>query len=147
MISNKTMSNFFECSQCGDCCTGQGGTYVDEAKIKEIADFLKISVEELKKDYLCQSSSGKYMIACSKEGKCIFFDKNCSIHPVKPRMCREWPFIPAIIKVPENWEQMAEACPGIKKQAKVSDLKTFTLEYLKITRSTDELEELKKITN
>lgn len=145
MISNKKMSVFFECSQCGDCCSGQGGTYVDEKKIKEIADFLNISTERLKKEYLCLSSSRRYMIACGKDGKCVFFDKNCSIHPVKPRMCREWPFIPAVIKVPENWEHMADACPGIKKQKNISDLKKFTLESLKKTRSFDELAELEKI--
>jgi len=147
MISNNKMSNFFECSQCGDCCKGQGGTYVDEKKIKEIADFLNITEDQLKKDYLCRSSSGRYMIACGNDGKCIFFKNNCSIHPVKPRMCREWPFIPAIVKVPENWDQMAEACPGIKKQTSISDLKKFTLEYLKNTRSDAELAELEKIAN
>jgi hypothetical protein len=87
------------------------------------------------------------MISCGKDGKCIFFNKNCTIHPVKPRMCREWPFIPAVIKVPENWKQMAQACPGIKKQAEISDLKKFTLEYLKATRTDEELAELEKIAN
>ncbi|MDY0132891.1 MAG: YkgJ family cysteine cluster protein [Desulforegulaceae bacterium] len=144
MISNKKMSNFFECSQCGDCCSGQGGTYVDKKKIEEIASFLNITIEKLKKEYLCLSSTGRYMIACGKDGKCIFFNKNCSIHPVKPRMCREWPFIPAVIKVPENWEQMAEACPGIKKQSSRAELNSFILESLKTTRTKEELGKLEK---
>jgi hypothetical protein len=145
MISNKKMSEFFVCSQCGDCCSGHGGTYVDENKIKEIAEFLKISTKELKKKYLCLSSTGKYMIASGKDGKCVFFDKNCTIHPVKPRMCREWPFIPAVIKVPGNWELMAEACPGIIKNKNISELKKFTLESLKVTRTDKELAELEKL--
>ncbi len=48
---------------------------------------------------------------------CIFFDKEkqCTIHPVKPYMCKAWPFIDTVIRHPENWNMMANSCPGMKK--------------------------------
>ncbi|MCP4719352.1 MAG: YkgJ family cysteine cluster protein, partial [Desulfobacteraceae bacterium] len=53
-----------------------------------------------------------------------FFDKEkqCTIHPVKPYMCRAWPYIKTIIKNPENWNAMAGACPGMKKNIPHKDL-------------------------
>ena len=137
------MSSFFDCTQCGDCCQGHGGTYVDENKIKQIAGYLKISVENLKENYLTLSSEKRYMIACGENGKCIFFKNNCTIHPVKPRMCREWPFIPAVIREPDNWNQMSEVCPGIRTDIKYSDLKTFILKTLEQTRSKHDILKLR----
>ncbi|PID77977.1 MAG: zinc/iron-chelating domain-containing protein [Deltaproteobacteria bacterium] len=139
MSSDNNSSLFFECTQCGICCQGHGGTYVNEEKIQEIADYLNISTEELKERYLTLSSSRKYMIATKEDGKCIFFMKNCTIHPVKPRMCREWPFLPAVIKVPENWEYMADACPGIKTNIDKKKLREFILKNLKQTRTMEEI--------
>ena len=33
----------FECTQCGDCCKGFGGTYVSQADLETIAAFLGVS--------------------------------------------------------------------------------------------------------
>lgn len=143
MISNDSMDTFFHCTQCGKCCSGHGGTYVDEKKIKEIAGFLNISSKQLKANYLTLSSEQRYMIACGEDGKCVFFSDNCSIHPVKPRMCREWPFIPAVLREPENWEYMANACEGIKTNADKIKLREFILKSLEQTRSKQEIAELK----
>ena len=142
MTSNNSSSVLFECEQCGECCSGIGGTYVDDKKIKEIADFLKISKNELKEKYLTLSSENRYMIACGSDKKCIFFKENCTIHPVKPRMCREWPFIPAVVNEPENWEYMSQACPGINNKADITDVKKATVESLKNTRSEQELKKI-----
>jgi Fe-S-cluster containining protein len=142
MTSNNSSSVLFECIQCGECCNGIGGTYVDDNKIKEIADFLKISKNELKEKYLILSSENRYMIACGSNNKCIFFKENCTIHPVKPRMCREWPFIPAVVKEPENWEYMSQACPGINNKADITEVKKTTVESLKNTRPEKELKKI-----
>lgn len=137
------MSDFFDCTQCGDCCTGHGGTYVDEKKIAEIADFLEITPEKVKSDYLTLSSEQRYMIASGKNGKCVFFKENCSIHPVKPRMCREWPFIPAVLREKDNWMQMSGACPGIIKNVDFPRLKQFILKSLEDTRPISDIKKLK----
>jgi len=115
-------SDIFTCKTCGDCCTGYGGTYVSENDMKRIADYIKVSVSDLKSKYLEISSSGKYVIVRGENGKCVFADKLCGIHPVKPDMCKAWPFINSVITNPENWNIMAGACPGIKKNIPVTEL-------------------------
>jgi Fe-S-cluster containining protein len=45
---------------------------------------------------------------------CIFWDHGCAIHPVKPRLCRRWPFIESVVTDPLNWTIMAGFCPGMR---------------------------------
>jgi hypothetical protein len=37
-------------------------------------------------------------------------------------MCKAWPFIQTIILHPENWNAMANSCPGMKKDIPHKDL-------------------------
>jgi Fe-S-cluster containining protein len=62
-------------------------------------------------------SGSRPVLTQGPDGRCIFWDKLCTIHPVKPRMCREWPFIPAILTDVQNWRTMADSCPGIRADA------------------------------
>ncbi len=108
-----TATDIFQCKKCGDCCKGYGGTYVSPDDIIAIARYLHITSENLIADF-CRLSGGKQLIAQQKNGYCIFFEKLCTIHPVKPRMCRAWPFIEAVLIDPRNWDIMAGLCPGIR---------------------------------
>ena len=63
-------------------------------------------------DY-CRLSGGRPLLAQGPDGYCIFWKKLCTIHPVKPRMCRRWPFIESILVDPANWLAMAGSCPGM----------------------------------
>jgi len=114
--SNLTPDDIFQCKQCGDCCTGYGGTYITPQDIKNIASFISKDEKIFLKDYCQISDSSKPVLKVADTGKCIFFDEKtqCTIHPVKPRMCRAWPFIENILRAPGNWEVMSGACPGIK---------------------------------
>lgn len=106
----------FECCQCGDCCKGFGGTYVNARDIQRICAYIHFDPKKFVTRY-CEPSGSRHVLALGKDGYCIFFDpkKQCTIHPVKPYMCRAWPFIQTIIDHPENWNAMANSCPGIKK--------------------------------
>ena len=110
MISNEAL---FSCNQCGQCCKGFGGTYMTLEDQKRIAAFLGISHSRFLQGY-CVSSGRKVLLAQNEEGFCIFFKENCSIHPVKPRMCRRWPFIDALLVDIGNWNAMAGSCPGMR---------------------------------
>jgi len=114
MPSKKFHSDdIFHCTRCGDCCKGFGGTYVTAAEIKAIADFVKTGAEEFLASY-CQLSGQRPVLAQGPNGYCIFWDGDCSIHPVKPRMCRRWPFIESVLIDINNWQIMAGMCPGIR---------------------------------
>ena len=114
--NNITSEDIFQCKQCGDCCTGYGGTYITPQDIKNIASFISKDEEDFLTNYCQISDSSKPVLKVAENGKCIFFDDKtqCTIHPVKPRMCRAWPFLETILRAPGNWEVMSDACPGIK---------------------------------
>jgi hypothetical protein len=59
-------------------------------------------------------SGGKSLVAQAENGYCIFWDRLCTIHPVKPHMCRKWPFIESILVDSSNWHSMAASCPGMR---------------------------------
>jgi hypothetical protein len=103
----------FACKQCGQCCKGYGGTYVTWKERVAIANFLGIPRSQLEAEY-CVSSGKRFMLAQADDGYCIFFKQNCSIHPVKPSMCRRWPFIEALLVDIANWRIMSASCPGMR---------------------------------
>ncbi|TWI71798.1 hypothetical protein LZ24_01815 [Desulfobotulus alkaliphilus] len=124
----------FDCKQCGECCVGFGGTYVSKEDILAIAAFTGMSEDTLR-ETCCQISANGPVLAVNGENRCVFQKQNiCSIHPVKPRMCREWPFIPAVLRQPGNWRLMGDACPGIMKDALPEAVYARTLAELKKTR-------------
>jgi len=114
MTSDSTgCSGIFQCKQCGECCKGYGGTYVTEKDINAISVVLGIDPETFVNAY-CRMSGGRPLIGQGKNGYCLFWDQLCTIHDVKPRMCREWPFIKSVLADINNWEIMAGSCPGIR---------------------------------
>jgi len=76
-------------------------------------------------------SGDKPVIARADNGYCIFWDTLCTIHPVKPRMCREWPFISSVLADINNWQIMASFCPGIRINVPDSIIKEIIRNKLK----------------
>ena len=105
--------DIFNCIKCGDCCKGYGGTFVTGDEIKKIADYLKTDPEKFVENY-CRMSGGKPVLGQGKDGYCIFWEDICKIHPVKPRMCKMWPFIQSVLVDVQNWQIMSASCPGIR---------------------------------
>ncbi len=110
---NITADDLFQCQMCGDCCYGYGGTFVFREDIVRIADFLSVTPEYFVKEY-CTFAGNKALLRQKADGYCVFWDGKCSIHPVKPRMCRQWPFIESVLTDVGNWDIMASLCPGIR---------------------------------
>ncbi|MBW1991289.1 MAG: YkgJ family cysteine cluster protein [Deltaproteobacteria bacterium] len=107
-----TASPAFICRQCGECCRGEKGILVSSREAREIAAFLGISEAELRSRYLVESSLGPQVATVN--GACVFLVNNrCRIHPVKPRICREWPFLPALLQHADEFEAAKAACPGL----------------------------------
>jgi uncharacterized protein len=106
----------FECNRCGDCCKGYGGTYLSDADIDAIARHLGMCPERFVARYTRKSGTGR-LIVQGENGYCIFWDRVCTIHPVKPKMCRQWPFIHSILVDVGNWRAMASTCPGMDADA------------------------------
>jgi hypothetical protein len=105
--------DLFRCTRCGDCCRGFGGTYVSRKDIQAIAAFLATDFSDVIARS-CHRSGGRYLLAQRADGYCVFWDGVCTIHPVKPRMCRRWPFIASVVADAINWSIMAAFCPGMR---------------------------------
>ena len=114
-------ADFFQCQKCGECCKGYGGVFVNEQEIKHISRYLNMGAESFLTDY-CQWSGGRPLIRTSESGYCVFWDKVCTIHPVKPRMCKIWPFIESILVDPANWDVIRSVCPGVCGNVRSEDL-------------------------
>ncbi len=112
-----TAEDIFHCRMCGDCCRGYGGTYLSAKDIEFIAAHLKIDRDRFLATY-CTYSGSRPILAQQQNGYCVFWDeqKHCLIHPVKPRMCRAWPFIGSVLTDIGNWEIMSAFCPGIRTE-------------------------------
>jgi len=106
---------------CGECCKGYGGAFVSEREIKRISQYLHMDPDSFLREY-CHWSGGRPLIKTSDSGYCIFWDKVCTIHEVKPRMCCMWPFIDSMLVDPANWAIVQSVCPGILGDISDEDL-------------------------
>ena len=104
---------FFKCRKCGDCCKGYGGTYLTDNDVELISQFIHTGPKRFV-DHYCDFSGSRLVLGQRKDGYCIFWDQLCTIHPVKPMMCRKWPFLESILVDSTNWLIMADSCPGIQ---------------------------------
>jgi Fe-S-cluster containining protein len=105
----------FECTGCGDCCTGAPGyVWVNREEIELLAQKLGMGVSEFESEYVRQVGIRKSLIEYAN-GDCVFFDPNqrkCTVYEARPRQCRTWPFWGSNVASEEAWEQTCEVCPG-----------------------------------
>ncbi|MDA8160743.1 MAG: YkgJ family cysteine cluster protein [Desulfobacteraceae bacterium] len=104
----------FQCRECGYCCQGETTVSLTPEDVARMADYLKISVAELKSRYLREKDKVIQMRVV--DGHCIFYNGGCTVHPGKPWRCTQWPLHPSILSDPNNFETIKESCPGISKR-------------------------------
>ena len=108
----------FECTQCGNCCSGNPGyVWTTREEIKEIARFLGNHDSRLDKTHL-RRVGFRYSLTEKKGGDCIFLKRTdgktmCTIYPVRPLQCRTWPFWSSNLASSKAWNRAGENCPGI----------------------------------
>jgi len=107
-------SPVFHCRQCGDCCAGRGGIHVRPQEVEAMAAHLSMSREEFSRNFVEASAMGPRLTVAAN-GSCIFLQEgnNCRVHPVKPFICRQWPFLPVLLVEADELEYAKGACPGI----------------------------------
>jgi uncharacterized protein len=105
----------FECTQCGDCCTGAPGyVWVTNEEIAALAANLGMKVHEFEASYVRRVGSRKSLIELAN-GDCILFDaktRKCKVYSGRPRQCRTWPFWDSNIATPSAWKKTCAVCPG-----------------------------------
>jgi len=70
------------CQRCGNCCRWPGFVRLDDNEINAIAAFLQL-----------RPSRSGLMLQSNPDGSCIFLQgvNTCTIQPVKPQQCRDFP--------------------------------------------------------
>jgi Fe-S-cluster containining protein len=108
----------FQCTGCGDCCTGAPGyVWVNKAEIEALAELLKMDVDKFQKKYVRLIGIRKSLLEF-KNGDCVFFDnerRGCKVYDARPSQCRTWPFWDSILHSPEAWDETADHCPGCNR--------------------------------
>ncbi len=105
----------FRCTGCGKCCTGSPGyTWVSLEEIAEIADFLKLTIDQFAARFLRKIGERYSLKERPVSYDCIFLkEKQCSIYPVRPKQCRTFPWWVENLKSQEAWQEAARHCEGI----------------------------------
>ena len=108
----------FECTQCGNCCTGApGAVWITDEDVKNIAAHTGQSIGEVRL-FHTRLIGGRLSLTEFANGDCTYFDpqsRKCRIYPVRPVQCRTWPFWPGNIETPEAWERTQAVCPGTRR--------------------------------
>lgn len=83
-----------DCRECGNCCRETRVT-VSEAEIATIAEHLKMSVEEVRRQYTeVDVVEHSLLLAQPGGAACTFLDgRLCLIYEARPLACREFPHV------------------------------------------------------
>lgn len=106
----------FECTACGDCCTGAPGyVWVNQQEIAALAASLgSEDIAEFEQAYVRNIGMRKSLREYPN-GDCVFFDnatRRCTVYTARPRQCRSWPFWGSNLRTQENWQETCRICPG-----------------------------------
>lgn len=114
----------FECSRCGNCCTGPPGAVWFTAKEGQaMADAIGVSEATFHRRY-ARRINGRWSLR-EHEGPggmdCVFLTRDeegkagCRLYAARPSQCRTWPFWPENLESKEMWEavQRETPCPGM----------------------------------
>lgn len=108
----------FQCTGCGDCCTGSPGyVWVNKAEIAALAEAVgEPDIEQFEARYVEKIGVRKSLKELPEANyDCVFLDKEtrkCQVYDARPRQCRTWPFWGSNIASEEKWQATCEVCPG-----------------------------------
>ena len=103
----------FACQRCGHCCTGGAGIVrILDNEIADAARFLGIAPDEFEARY-CHRINGLRSLRERENGDCVFYDRGCTVYPVRPSQCRTFPFWVKNLRSAEAWNAAARECPGM----------------------------------
>jgi len=105
----------FECTQCGDCCTGAPGyVWVNKEEIEGLAKRFGLAVDVFEQKYVRRVGVRKSLVEF-ENGDCVFFDgqtRRCTVYEDRPRQCRTWPFWDSNVRTEKAWKETCQVCPG-----------------------------------
>ena len=105
----------FQCTQCGDCCSGaEGYVWVNQAEIDALAAVKGMTPAAFEAAFVKRVGVRRSLVE-RPGGDCVLLDettRRCTAYEARPRQCRTWPFWDSNLRTPEAWAEAAESCPG-----------------------------------
>ena len=102
----------FECQRCNECCRQRGFVYLKKEEEERIAAFLGLDPFEFVNRFCELVDRVKLVLKKNPDESCVFLSNaGCSVHPVKPVQCVDFPI---------GWRtpRSFEYCAGLRKLAK-----------------------------
>ncbi|MBN2579238.1 MAG: YkgJ family cysteine cluster protein [Pirellulales bacterium] len=108
----------FQCTGCGDCCTGAPGyVWVNKKEIQTMAEALGITISVFEEHFVRRVGVRKSLIE-RPNGDCIFFSgkqRNCRVYEARPLQCRTFPFWTSNLRSEKAWKELSAHCPGCNR--------------------------------
>jgi Fe-S-cluster containining protein len=104
----------FTCTKCGDCCRAEGYVYLKRGEIEAIADYLFKPAKEVRKIFTEWLLFKGRVFKQDPEGCVFLVDGRCSIYPVRPHQCAEFPYWKQVMNDLQWWEYLKTYCPGVR---------------------------------
>ena len=115
----------FQCTQCGNCCTGPTGfVWFNEQEGQALARKRGVSEAEFYRTF-ARRIDGQWSLNENKTAHgydCIFLDREtvpgkaiCGVYEARPTQCRTWPFWPENVRSERAWltTKRLTPCPGM----------------------------------
>ncbi|MEM7227616.1 MAG: YkgJ family cysteine cluster protein [Planctomycetota bacterium] len=115
----------FNCTQCGNCCTGPAGyVWFNDEEADALAKRFGVTRNQFRKQY-AHKVHGRWTLneyETEHGFDCIFLDREtipgraiCGVYEDRPTQCRTWPFWPENIRSERAWEvtKRSTPCPGM----------------------------------
>ena len=107
----------FECTSCGHCCRHEPGyVFLSKKDLAALARHKGMSPRRFAAEYCRTVDLGiarRLSLLETPEHDCVFWDGGCTVYGARPLQCRTYPFWPAVLASPEDWEREGRDCPGI----------------------------------
>ena len=119
----------FECTQCGNCCSGFSGTVtVNDAEITALAARLEMDDAAFRQQCTRVMSGGTVSLREKPNYDCIFWarEHGCLVYEDRPTQCRTWPFWRTNVASRRRWEEEGQHCPGMNRG------RLYTLEEIEV---------------
>ncbi len=135
----------FECTQCGNCCTGpEGVVWVTDEEAAAIAAYLDMPFNEFIENHtrLVGIRRSLNEVPTSFGNDCEFLDRKklpgkavCGVYLARPSQCRTWPFWPENLTSRRAWEAVKRRtpCPGMNEG------RLYPIEHIRIQRNASPL--------
>ncbi len=115
----------FECQRCSACCRHEPGyVFLTKKDLEILAKSLDIDEKRFLEKYCRTIDLGgikRISLIEKKNYDCVFWDEEgCAVYNARPVQCRTYPFWISYLEDENDWNKLAESCPGVGKGGIVS---------------------------